>query len=102
VFEELQAEPWASRANTELRATGETVSRPGRAGAGLTPQERQISALVAAGASSKEVAAQLFLSPRTVDYHLRKVFVKLGISSRRELLKFDLDVDDEQDDSRNR
>jgi DNA-binding CsgD family transcriptional regulator len=102
VFEELQAEPWASRANTELRATGETVSRPGRAGAGLTPQERQISALVAAGASSKEVASQLFLSPRTVDYHLRKVFVKLGISSRRELLKFDLDVDHEQDDSRNR
>ncbi|MDV3223427.1 helix-turn-helix transcriptional regulator [Intrasporangium sp.] len=95
LFEELQADPWAARASTELRATGESVSRSGEALPRLTPQEHQISTLVAAGGTSKEVAAQLFISPRTVDYHLRKVFVKLGISSRRELMRFDLDEDDD-------
>lgn len=102
VFQELQADPWLARASTELRATGETVSKPGRTGIRLTPQERQISALVAAGASTKEVSAQLFISPRTVDYHLRKVFAKLGISSRRELSRFDLDESHPADVSRNR
>jgi DNA-binding CsgD family transcriptional regulator len=87
-FEALRAEPWAERARTELRATGETARKrdPGTAEE-LTPQELQIARLVAEGSSNKEVAAHLFLSPRTVEYHLRKVFAKLGISSRAELIR---------------
>jgi DNA-binding CsgD family transcriptional regulator len=90
-FERLGAAPWAERAATELRASGETARRrePGSAGE-LTPQELQIARLVAEGSTNKEVAAQLFLSPRTVDYHLRKVFMKLGISSRAELHRLEL------------
>jgi DNA-binding CsgD family transcriptional regulator len=86
VFERAGAEPWAERARLELRATGETVRRTGPSPVDqLTPQELQISTLVAAGASNREVAAKLFLSPRTVEYHLYKVYPKLGIGSRAEL-----------------
>ena len=90
-FARLGAHPWAERAQAELRASGESV-RPHRSGhtAELTPQELQIARLVVEGGSSKDVAAQLFLSPRTVDYHLRKVFVKTGISSRAQLRSLDL------------
>jgi DNA-binding CsgD family transcriptional regulator len=92
-FERLGAAPWAERAATELRASGETARRrEPSAAADLTPQEVQIARLVADGATNKEVAAQLFLSPRTVDYHLRKVFMKPGISSRAELRRVDLAV----------
>jgi DNA-binding CsgD family transcriptional regulator len=89
-FERLGARPWAERAATELRATGETAHRSPELRDELTPQERQIARFVAGGATNKEVAAQLFLSPRTVDYHLRKVFAKLGISARNELRNVDL------------
>ena len=74
--------PWAERARTELRASGETSApaRPQHLDQ-LTPQELQIVRFVGQGASNRDVAAQLFLSPRTIDYHLRQIFTKLGISS---------------------
>jgi DNA-binding CsgD family transcriptional regulator/tetratricopeptide (TPR) repeat protein len=87
-FEGLRAKPWLDRAATELRASGETVRRRSESGGTgtLTPQERQVAQLVRKGMSNKDVAAQLFLSPRTVDFHLRNVFAKTGISSRAELM----------------
>jgi DNA-binding CsgD family transcriptional regulator/tetratricopeptide (TPR) repeat protein len=80
------AHPFAARAAGELRATGERPRKrtPSTADE-LTAQELQIARLVAAGATSKEVAAELFLSPRTIDAHLRSIFRKLGITSRRQL-----------------
>ena len=94
-FERLGADPWAERARTELRATGE-IARQREDGAPdrLTPQELQVARLVAEGRSNKEVAAQLFLSPRTIDAHLRSVFSKLGISSRTQLARLPLGSDD--------
>lgn len=77
---------FAQRAADELRATGEQArSRTQPAYAQLTMQELHIARLVATGATSKEVAAQLFLSPRTVDAHLRNIFRKVGVTSRRQL-----------------
>lgn len=88
VFQRLAAEPWERRARGELRAAGESADRPAPdALAALTPQELRIARLVAQGAANREVAAQLFLSPRTVEYHLYKVYPKLGISSRAELTR---------------
>ena len=87
-FERLGAAAWAERARDELRASGETArERDPSTADQLTPQERQIMRFVAEGSTNKQVAAQLFLSPRTVDYHLRNVFLKLGISSRAELIR---------------
>jgi DNA-binding CsgD family transcriptional regulator len=87
-FERLGADAWAERAREELRASGETARKRGPTALDqLTPQELQIARLVAEGATNKEVAARLFLSPRTIDYHLRKVFTKLGITSRAELIR---------------
>ena len=87
-FRMLGAVSWAERAEAELRATGETARRRDvSAVEQLTPQEWQIAGLVTEGLTNKEIAAQLFLSPRTVDYHLRKVFTKLGITSRTELIR---------------
>jgi DNA-binding CsgD family transcriptional regulator len=87
-FERLDEVHWAERARGELRATGETARRRDpETLSQLTPQELQIARLVGEGSSNKEVAAQLFLSPRTVEYHLRKVFAKLGIASRAELIR---------------
>jgi DNA-binding CsgD family transcriptional regulator len=90
-FERLEAEPWAERARAELRATGETArKRDPSLVDQLTPQELQIARFVAEGLTNKEVAAQLFLSPRTIDSHLRNVFAKLGISSRTQLARLPL------------
>ena len=90
-FEQLGAAPWEERARNELRATGETARKRDASTLGdLTPQELQIARLVAGGARNREIATQLFLSPRTIDYHLRKVFMKLGIASRGELAQLDL------------
>jgi DNA-binding CsgD family transcriptional regulator len=91
-FERAGAAPWSARAAAELRASGETahtrdVGAPGT----LTPQERQIAAFAGQGVSNPEIAARLFLSRRTVEYHLHKVFTKLGLASRAELAGFDLD-----------
>jgi DNA-binding CsgD family transcriptional regulator len=79
---------WLEQARAELAAMGEHVGgrREPHAEASLTPREREIVELVATGATNREVAAHLLLSPRTVDHHLRQVFTKLGISSRAELL----------------
>jgi DNA-binding CsgD family transcriptional regulator len=87
-FERLGADGWAERAAEELRATGETARRrdPSTLDT-LTPRELQIARAVADGATNRDVAGQLFLSPRTVDYHLRKVFQKLGVNSRAELIR---------------
>lgn len=85
-FDDLGAAVWSDRAAAELTATGERVRRTSvSATAELTPQELQVSLLLADGRTTREAAAALFLSPKTVEYHLRKVYTKLGISSRAEL-----------------
>jgi DNA-binding CsgD family transcriptional regulator len=86
-FEELRARPWADRARTELTASGAAAPRPAAPDilAALTPQELQITRLAARGLPNRDIAAQLFLSPRTVAYHLYKAYPKLGVSSRSEL-----------------
>ncbi|MCO5991703.1 helix-turn-helix transcriptional regulator, partial [Actinoallomurus spadix] len=86
LFEHCGAALWAERAQAELRAAGE----PGEPGArrrtdDLTPHQREIARLVAGGATNREIAARLVLSPRTVDHHLRNIFVRLGVRSRVEL-----------------
>ncbi|WP_219506045.1 helix-turn-helix transcriptional regulator [Nonomuraea ceibae] len=92
-FARLDARPWADRAAGELRATGEaTLTRRHAApGAQLTAQELQVVRLAATGATNRDIAAHLILSPRTVGQHLYKAFPKLGISSRTELARLDLD-----------
>jgi DNA-binding CsgD family transcriptional regulator len=86
MFTAMGAEAFADRAGRELLATGETArKRTFETRDQLTAQERQIARLARDGLSNPEIGARLFISPRTVKYHLRKVFIKLGISSRNEL-----------------
>ncbi|MEU8817237.1 AAA family ATPase [Actinoplanes sp. NPDC048796] len=88
MFVAIGMEAFAERARRELLATGEAVRRraaPAAAGEELTAQERQIALLARDGYSNPEVGERLFLSPRTVEWHLRKIFGKLGIDSRRQL-----------------
>jgi DNA-binding CsgD family transcriptional regulator len=91
LFRRVGAPPWEHRAEAELRATGEKARRRDPSTLDeLTPQELQIAGLVASGMTNREIAAQLYLSPRTIDYHLRKVFSKLGVTSRTELARMGL------------
>jgi DNA-binding CsgD family transcriptional regulator len=88
MFLDLGMEAFAERTRTELTAAGESArGRPVETLGDLTPQEAQIARLAAERRTNPEIGAQLFLSPRTVEWHLRKVFAKLGVSSRRELIK---------------
>ncbi len=85
-FASMGMQAFGERARKELLASGERVRRQARERPeDLTPQERQIAQLARGGLSNPEIGARLFLSPRTVEWHLRKVFAKLGIRSRREL-----------------
>lgn len=85
-FERLGAEPWANRARRELAATGETArSRRQSASETLTLQELQVARVVAKGATNREVAEKLFLSVKTVEAHLGRIYGKLGVRSRTEL-----------------
>ena len=85
-FERLGAAGWADQASAELDATGETARRRHASTLDqLTPQEQQIGALLASGRTTREAAAALFLSPKTIEYHLDHVYRKLGIRSRQEL-----------------
>ena len=87
-FERSGAEPWAGQARAELRATG---AMPPRDNAGslrsLTPQELQVALIVAQGSTNREAAAALFLSPKTVEFHLGNTYRKLGVRSRAELVR---------------
>jgi DNA-binding NarL/FixJ family response regulator len=88
LFSSVGAGPWTDRAESELRATGETARKRDPSTLDqLTPQELQIAGLVASGLTNREIAEQMFLSPRTIEYHLRKVFTKLGLASRAELIR---------------
>jgi class 3 adenylate cyclase len=85
-FDQLGATPWAERALTELGASGETARvRDDSSRQQLTPQELQVALTLAEGATTREAAARLYLSPKTVEYHLRHVYDKLEIRSREEL-----------------
>jgi DNA-binding CsgD family transcriptional regulator len=82
----MGAAGFAERARRELQATGETVrKRTAGTDQQLTPQELQIALRARDGHTNSEIGAELFLSARTVEWHLRKVFAKLGITSRRQL-----------------
>jgi DNA-binding CsgD family transcriptional regulator len=86
IFDRLGADPWSEMARAELAATGETARRRDLTTlTDLTPQELQIALLLAAGRTTREAAAALFLSPKTIEYHLRNIYRKLAISSRAEL-----------------
>jgi DNA-binding CsgD family transcriptional regulator len=87
-FRLLDAQPWATQADRELRAAGERISPyPVTANVTLTAQQERIARLVAGGATNREVAQELHLSPRTIDHHLRNVFTRLGVRSRTELAR---------------
>lgn len=93
MFSTMGADGFADRAGRELEATGETVrKRSAEAAAQLTTQETYIAKLAREGHTNSEIAAQLFISPRTVEWHMSKIFTKLGVTSRKALRKAELPV----------
>ena len=87
-FDEVGSRPWAERARAELRATGERVRPRGpTAQEQLTPQELQVSLAAVEGLTNKEIGARMFLSPKTVEFHLGRAYRKLDVHSRAELVK---------------
>jgi DNA-binding CsgD family transcriptional regulator len=91
-FEDLHAQPLVARATRELRASGETArKRDPSTLLRLTPMERRVAQLVSKGMSNKEIAAQCWVSPRTVAFHLRNAFTKTGVTSRGELARLHLE-----------
>jgi DNA-binding CsgD family transcriptional regulator len=88
MFDSMGMEAFAARARAELRATGERARPRGAGAAGvLTAQEEQIARLVAEHLTNREIAARLFISASTVEYHLRKIFRKTGVGSRAQLAR---------------
>jgi DNA-binding CsgD family transcriptional regulator len=88
IFDRLKAEPWSERARSELRSTGERVSTRGpTTSEELTPHELRIAILAAEGKTNREIAVQLFLSPKTIEWHLGHVYRKLAIRSRSKLAR---------------
>ena len=87
IFDRLDARPWAERTRAELRASGETMTAAGHGGEQLTPQELQIALLVSQGRTNAEVGRAVFLSTRTVEFHLSRAYRKLGVASRTELTR---------------
>lgn len=86
MFADMGALAFAERSRRELAATGERARRrTADTTAELTPQERQVAVMAAAGQTNREIAARIHISPNTVDYHLCKVFRKLSVSLRREI-----------------
>ena len=86
LFSEFGMDGFAKRADLELRATGEKLrKRTAETRYDLTPQESRISELAAQGATNQDIAAQMFISPGTVEYHLSKVYRKLGVKSKTQL-----------------
>ncbi len=100
-FNQLRAAPWVARASSELRATGQPVAHDQRPDpVTLTPQQREIAILAAAGLTNKQIGERLYLSHRTVATHLYQIFPKLGVTSRaalRDALSSNEDRDDEAD-----
>ena len=86
-FEDMSCTPWVERTERELKASGETLrARDAAHGIDeLTPQEVQVATMAASGRSNKDIAAELFLSVKTIEAHLHRVYRKLGVHSRREL-----------------
>ncbi len=102
LLDDMGMEAFAKRAARELRATGETIRKStATTGDELTPQEAQIARLARDGLSNPEIAARLFISPRTVEYHLRKIFVKFEITSRNQLRRV-VRVESDQEPARPR
>jgi DNA-binding CsgD family transcriptional regulator len=87
-FDRLRAEPWSERASRELRVSGQTMRTAVQQAVDvLTPQELEVATVVARGATNREAAAALFLSTKTIEFHLSHVYVKLGVRSRTELAR---------------
>ena len=87
IFDRLEAGPWAKRARAELQAAGESVTGPGPIREQLTPQEMQIALLVGEGRTNAEIGRAVFLSTRTVEFHLSRAYRKLGVATRTELTR---------------